>query len=232
MKRLPLVLLLCFLFSRLSAQDSWTFRKTGKNIIAKNTATGKEKVVFKGEYTNTVDDGDSVETSQEFEIVSYVGPYLTVLSESYSYMQGAAHDSRERIFMVINANTDKPAKLTDLFSESDILKVLLQDKVVQEATPDGFTPKNLSDLLENLNNDEGVSRFGDYMLGSFAFHHMEPGKVAIRMGLSYNSEAARGAFTQLGFFLPLPEKLRIPFTIANKNRTLMKDLKPKIPQFQ
>ena len=80
MKRLPLVLLLCFLFSRLSAQDSWTFRKTGKNIIAKNTATGKEKVVFKGEYTNTVDDGDSVETSQEFEIVSYVGPYLTVLS--------------------------------------------------------------------------------------------------------------------------------------------------------
>jgi len=50
--------------------------------------------------------------------------------------------------------------------------------------------------------------------------------------LAYSYEVARGAFTQLGFFLPVPDKLKAPLAAAVTNKTLMKDLHPKIPQLE
>lgn len=216
---------------QLSAQDSWTFRKTGKNIIAKNTSTGKEMVLYKDEDGTTVEDGDTTDFSEQYDIVSYVGPYLTVLNTSYSFMKGAAHDNRERIFKVTNANTNKTVRLTDLFNENDIFNALMQDKFVKSNLQEDASPKNLAELTESFRNDD-IARFDDGMYNSFAFHHVEPGKVAIRMGLSYNFGAARGALTQLGFFLPIPEKLKAAINTAVTNKTLMKDLKPKIGLYE
>jgi hypothetical protein len=52
------------------------------------------------------------------------------------------------------------------------------------------------------------------------------------VGLAYSYEVARGAFTQLGFLLPIPEKLKTPLAAAATNKTLMKDLLPKITQLE
>ncbi|HWA35025.1 MAG TPA: hypothetical protein VG737_12880 [Cyclobacteriaceae bacterium] len=213
------------------AQDTWKFRKDKTNIVATNTTTGKERVMFTDSETTTVDDGDSIDTSLEYALISYVGPYVTVLKSEYSYMKGAAHPNSERIFEVIDAATNKPVKLTDFFNEQDILTALMQDSYIKGALKKGVVPKNLAQLAAGLENTD-VARFGDYMYGSFAFHHVEPGKVAVRMGLAYSYGAASGAFTQLGFFLPIPEKLKAPLAAAAANKTLMKDLHPKIPQLE
>jgi len=214
-----------------SAQDTWKFKKDKTNIVASNVNTGKERVIFKDSETQTVEDGDSVSTSIEYALISYVGPYVTVLKDEYSYMKGAAHPNSERIFEVIDAGTGKPVKLTDFFNEQEILNALMQDSYIKGALNKGVTPKNLAELAANL-HDTDMARFGDYMYGSFAFHHAEPGKVAVRMGLAYSYSAASGAFTQLGFFLPIPEKLKTPLAIAVTNKTLMIDLHPKIPRLE
>ena len=225
-----LILLTSFLVSNnASAQDTWKFRKEKEKIIASDPANGKERAIFDGGETKSVDDGDTITTEINYAIVSYVGPYVTVLKSFYSHMQGAAHDSRERTFEVMDASTGKPVKLTDLFTETDILHALLQDKYIKDALTAGASPKSLAELTGSL-KDTDMARFGDYMYGSFAFHHVEPGKVAIRMGLAYSYEVVRGAFTQVGFFLPVPEKLKTPLASAVTNKTLMKDLLPKIPQ--
>ncbi len=224
----PLIFLLTY---PANSQDLWKFIKEKDNVVAVNSGTGKSHLLFKGGETNTVEDGDSTTTDISYSIASFVGPYVTVLESNYSFTKGAAHDSRERIFKVLDVNTGKAVLLTDLFNEADILKALLQDSYIKGALNPGITPKTLSELVSNLNNTD-LARFGDYMFGSFAFHHVEPGKVAVRMGLTYNYEAARGAFTQLGFFLPVPEKLKTPLALAVTNKTLMKDLLPKIPQLE
>ena len=133
-----------------------------------NPATGKERVIFEGGNTKSVDDGDTISTDISYTIASYVGPYVTVLKSYYSSTQGAAHDSRERTFEVIDASTGKPVRLTYLFKEADILNALLQDKYIKDALSDGASPKSLAELTTSL-NDTDMARFGDYMYGSLHF---------------------------------------------------------------
>jgi hypothetical protein len=229
--KLLLVSLASLIFSVASGQGAWKFRKDKTNIVATNVTTGKERIIFTDVDKETVEDGDSVSTSTTYDLISYVGPYVTVLKDEYRYMKGSAHPNTERIFEVIDAGTGKPVKLPDFFNEQDILKALMQDSYIKGALNKNVTPKNLTELAANLNNTD-MARFGDYMYGSFAFHHGEAGKVAVRMGLAYSYSAANGAFTQLGFFLPIPEKLRTALAAAVTNKTLMIDLHPKIPRLE
>jgi hypothetical protein len=65
-------------------------------------------------------------------------------------------------------------------------------------------------------------------LYAFAFHHLEEGKVAVRLGFEAETPACFEQLTQVGILLPIPEKVRVPleqaasgkagFLMADRNR--------------
>jgi hypothetical protein len=79
-----------------------------------------------------------------------------------------------------------------------------------------------------MTDDPCDMELGWNMLDSFAFHHIEGEKVAVRIGLSNVCSAANGMFTQLGLLMPIPQKLKTLLQEAASRKTLMKDLLPKI----
>ena len=69
---------------------------------------------------------------------------------------------------------------------------------------------------------------GESTLSSFAFHHIEGNKIAIRLALYSTAEATFGDLTQLGILLPIPGKrLDRSLSLANRKQEgfLMKDAK-------
>jgi hypothetical protein len=121
--------------------------------------------------------------------------------------------------------------LTDYFPEADILEAILADKAVQAAIADlPGTPRELKQLPQLFAKDyyelgdSGFELRPDF-LTRFAFHHLEDGKVAVRLGLPGHSGFNRSQHMQIGLLLPIPEALRGPLALAagRKQGFLMKD---------
>ncbi|MFK5971359.1 MAG: LysM peptidoglycan-binding domain-containing protein [Candidatus Marithrix sp.] len=55
-------------------------------------------------------------------------------------------------------------------------------------------------------------------LTQFAFHHLNKGKVAIRLNLLPNTSACQTKDIQLGLYLPIPTKLKMELEQANKGK--------------
>jgi hypothetical protein len=239
------LVILCLIVSTsacvIAQSGTWSFRKENRPgvkpvsekvalVIGKDSA-GKEILIATDRDTEQINDGDTISISDSYSIVSYAGPYVTLLRNNYEYMHGAAHPNVRRVFEVTDARTRQKVKLTDFYSHQQIFDVLRQDKFIQSSLAQGAKPKNLAELIASLETSCEVE-FSEQMLASFAFHHVEPGKVAIRIGLPNSCSAANGGFTQLGAFFPIPEKLKGWLPAASSGKTLMKDLLPRISQYE
>ena len=134
---------------------------------------------------------------------------------------------------MLTAPSKPPSASPNYFSEADLYSALLRRRRGQKrkslAAAGKPAPKTSAELLALLadNSNECDYRFEGATLTHFAFHHLEKGKVAVRVGLPYGCEAARGKLTQLGFLLPIPAKLQEALTAAaaQKSGFLMKDEK-------
>lgn len=162
---------------------------------------------------------DHIESQEDVELLSVVGPIVSYQDATYCDC-GGAHPSADTIFMTLNTqHPDKMPQLTDFFPENILLAALLKDKVVQDAlrASDHPMPKTLSDLkgvLYSLDNFSKDYRFDEAFLSHFAFHHIDGNKVAVRIGLPYATEVARGRITQIGLLLPIPESLKVTLNAA------------------
>lgn len=165
------------------------------------------------------------------KVLSVVGPYLSTEDGGYWNCLGTAHPGAVTRFS--SHHLWKPGqalRLNDIFPEAQILKALLAEPLIRKTlakakiTP---LPATLSALVKQLTelNDECEYYFDDDLLERFAFHHVEKGQVAVRIGLSHGCEAARGRLTQLGILLPIPPALQQPLLAAQTRRQgfLMKD---------
>lgn len=161
------------------------------------------------------------EAEQTLQLLSVVGPIMSVESHDYSYYKGTAHPSLYSRFTAIDfRNPNRIAQLSDYFPAEDIRKALLQDKLVQNhlgknkpaATLDGLV-RQLADL--NIDLDICEYGFDKDLLTRFAFYQIQDGKVAVRLGLSYGGEPCRGMLTQIGLWLAIPDTLRSALKTAN-----------------
>ena len=185
-----------------------------------------------------------------FRLLSVVGSLLSYEETEDTYCKSAAgswmwpHPSYETTYHVIDLNDpSKEVELINLFSEDEILKALLGDPLVKKALGDGRTrkaPKTIAELI-NVFELEGLSlepvagtaaaprgctfTLPEDILKQFAFHHLEDGKLAVRIRLQPDAGACRTARAQLGVVLPIPESLRGPLDLAQagKEGFLMKD---------
>jgi hypothetical protein len=186
--------------------------------------------------------------------MSLVGTVLSFEDSYYDYC-GGAHPSIDTRFTTVNlsqpgeiryAETQdtpqmdvdlekrgKVVKLTDFFSERDILRAMLVDPVVATALSKAAAqapPRTLAELVELFAEDDyelGDSQFElrpDF-LTRFAFHHIEGDKVAIRIGLPPHYGANQALSLQIGLLLPIPENLRRALLLADSGKRgfLMKD---------
>ncbi len=120
--------------------------------------------------------------------------------------------------------------LNKMFSEKPLLKALAADKVIKQAAEDSLDTTSVKAFLESI---DGKPLLGDgqcgtldaVLLNAFAFHHLEKGGVAIRLGVS-GAGPCRYNLTQLGLLLAVPAQYKTWFDNAaqKKEGIMMRDL--------
>jgi hypothetical protein len=165
--------------------------------------------------------------------LSLVGSLLSYSQEDY--MEGGAHPTGGTRYVTIDAaHPQRRLKLTDLFADSDVLRALLSDAVVQRVRrQENITdvPTTSAALIQQLagktfaDGEDIVYGFTTNLLENFAFHHLEHDTVAIRLCVPHGTELSRFHFTQLGLLLPVPDRLRDDLQRAAKQQAgfLMRD---------
>jgi hypothetical protein len=148
-----------------------------------------------------------------WQVMSSVGPWVTVREDRSEFCMPAAHPWGGASFATLDArHPERLANLLELFPDKAVLEALLADRLVQRAQHDvgGPRPRSTRALLAQLKEwgEECAYRFDDTLLTRFAFHHLEGKRVAVRIGLPYGCEAARGVLTEIGILLPVPTALR------------------------
>jgi hypothetical protein len=108
-------------------------------------------------------------------------------------------------------------QLTDLFSAKELFQALIKDRALRKL----LSPPLPADL-EALGAAVGTSHRG--LLDAFAFHHLERGRVGIRILLSAtdcpdrDDPDAHPKRMQLGVLLPIPDKLRLALELAQRKQ--------------
>ena len=194
------------------------------------------------------------EYGRRFEVLSVVGSLIS-FADHYSIFYGYAAPGLDTRFTTIDlakqgnityAYGDKTSvmdadltisgkivKLTDYFTEQDILRALLADPVVKKAIasldslPSPRTLAELPELFAKNGYELGDSRYElrpDF-LTRFAFHHLEGNKVAVRIGLPPHYGFNKAQHQQLGLLLEIPPALRTSLTLASTRQEgfMMKD---------
>ncbi|HEX8651106.1 MAG TPA: hypothetical protein VF708_09710 [Pyrinomonadaceae bacterium] len=171
-----------------------------------------------------------------FTLLSVVGSLVSLRDNYYSSCTGEAHPAGETRLLTLDLakpgqvdydeemdtdinNPGKVIKLTDLFPETDIVQALLADPFVRKnmLNPEiKSTPKTLEEFLNSIamtNSEEVCLTIDNDWLTRFAFHHIENGKIAVRLGFS-GLGPCRERLTEIGLLLPIPTSLKSPLALA------------------
>jgi hypothetical protein len=171
------------------------------------------------------------EQSRELSVLSLVGTIVSYQQADDVSCPGTAHPAAQTRYQSLNlARPAQPPLLTDLFSEASVLKSLLAEPTIRAALRDlnpAKLPSTTRQLVALLTQWSGACdySFPKDLLSRFAFHHLEGGNVAVRIGLSHGCEAMRGKLYPLGILLPIPKAMRLPLMKAQSRQAgfLMKD---------
>lgn len=216
---------------------------TGKDFTARAGAAGGTFVslreVLDHRYRmalDTLDDiGDFRDCVNEntVKVLSVVGSTISIERSEYSSCPGAAHPSVNTVYESFPlSNPDRRLTLGHYYDEQTLYDAIVADPLVKKAMVSGnitHLPATLPEFLDLLSTSiaECKYAFSREMLSSFAFHHIEGNRVAVRIGLSHGAGACRGNLTQLGLLLPIPSALADDLRAADKRTAgyLMRDLK-------
>jgi hypothetical protein len=192
-----------------------TYRWTDQDLTATIGTAGKPAFsvvqALKKEFGKPDADNGYSYYEVTFLPLSAVGSLLSY--ERDDYWDGGAHPSGWESFVTVDVhNPAQHLKLTDLFDAAQIRQALLSDPIVQHVlTREKIAPPpTLEELAKALSGKEfggerdGMYSFPENLLSDFAFHHVENGKVAVRLLLPHGSEIFRFHHTQLGLLLPIP----------------------------
>ncbi len=216
---------------------------TGEDFTARSGAAAGTAVslreVLDHRYRMAIDTLDDSEffkdctTENTVKVLSVVGSTISIERSEYGSCPGAAHPSVNTTYESFSlANPDRVLTLGHYYDERTLYDAIAADPLVKKAMASaGITslPATLPEFLDLLSTSVAECEYGfsREMLSSFAFHHIEGNRVAVRIGLSHGAGACRGRLTQLGLLLPIPSALADDLRAAD-NRTagyLMRDLK-------
>lgn len=165
--------------------------------------------------------------SVTFEVLSVVGTLLSYRDAGGGYTAGTAHPTGHTLVAVRDlARPDVSPTILDLFPEKQVVAALKADRWVRKfANPErGFDrAATLADLVAALDPDwaQGNATADDHDCtvdvsfdgsfgGMFYFHHVDKGRVAVRILVPPGSEWCNRANgpAEIGILLPIPDALR------------------------
>jgi hypothetical protein len=181
------------------------------------------------------------EVSISYRVLSVVGPIVSVEEFWYCDCRGAHPISHSRFIAYdVSRGTPaepRPAVITDWVDERELVRALAADRILRQAMDAaGVTdaPATLAALMEAVHGepvstgaDECTYAVGEDFASSFAFHHVEGDRVAVRFSLSHHVEICRGHIIQVGVLVPVSDRLRSHLAAARARTAgfLMADLR-------
>jgi hypothetical protein len=172
--------------------------------------------------------------SRFLRLLSVVGPYVSI-GDTVLYSNPGTYVA-ERFRVVDLRVPGKPIQLTDLFPERVLVDALIGDSVIKRALGQLSAkerPKTVAELAALLRarageRQQGKIYFPEDWLTGFALHHLEGGRVAIRVALPFMSGMREETVRHLGLLLPRPAALDAALDDAAARRAgfLMKDTRP------
>ncbi len=184
--------------------------KNGKQLFSARALAKKE---FEADFLTELSGQTDCQYDREFTLLSLVGNIASLKETESVKCQGLAEPSSEtRLAAYDLALADSKMELTRFFTESDILKALLAEPLIEKALAEADTthPSTLQALYEALEWSSIPFKGCEYQLpqdflNQFAVHHIQKNQVAIRLNLpaaSFSGCDSRNI--QLGFYLPIP----------------------------
>ena len=193
-------------------------RAEGYNELRFEDAAGAEELYLNASKDLTV----SVDHDASWQLLSVVGPLVSVESHASGMSPGAAHPYGYAKIMAYDLRRGrKVANLLDWFQAGDVFRALMQDKLVQTALKGHPKPTDMTQLLKETagyQSEDCSWGFDGDLLTHFAFHHVRGNQVAVRFGLSHGCEVARGGLTILAVYLPIPKALAADLAAARTGR--------------
>jgi hypothetical protein len=175
--------------------------------------------------------------SLKFTVLGLVGSLLSYEENEDSYCgqvngPGWNHPADQIHYRVIDLKQASASiSLAKFFEETEVLEALLADSTVKEALANAgksTVPKSVVELVKTINEEAEIKPikgsaeapkecgfvFPEHPFTEFAFHHIENGKVAVRLSLEPNSGACHSAHSQLGILLKIPSAIAALLTAA------------------
>jgi len=161
------------------------------------------------------------EVVRSTEVLSWVGPYLSLL-QSGGADCGGAHPVCSEHSETYDVRRGVQVDITDVFPESEVLAALRKDTYLRDTY---LTPLSKALGVELASLDfEALS--GKLMMAGgvrltrtgFYFHHVEGGRVAVRVMLFPMAHAVCGEKVELGLSLEIPSALRGAMEAAQAGR--------------
>jgi hypothetical protein len=153
--------------------------------------------------------------------LSVVGPLVSLHVAGDGYAPGAAHPYAYQTIEVTDVTrTGARPSLLDYYTERQIVGALEADPWIRKfRDPEAKAASTLAELTAALNDARGGGDDGEPtcaldaffdpdLVRAFAFHQLEGGRVAVRIGIPHGAEICRGTFHQVGLLLPIPPALR------------------------
>lgn len=160
---------------------------------------------------------------------SLFGTFLGYKLETSGY-GGGAHPYQWSKLYTVDLTNGHELTLTDLYTDQELLNALLQDPFIRRGlsarhgesqkfqTTQQFFDFFLHHNAQKNEPEDPTAKYGIYkfIFESFVFSDVKSDKVAVRIGLSHDSEMDRGAYTELGLWLPIPKKFEDDLQKARK----------------
>jgi hypothetical protein len=190
------------------------------------TIDGKRTSLFHEPGLKEVEDnsGDGMDATVQDSLLSVVGSYV-----SYEHSEsecGEGHCAGHVAYETIDLKKQRRrVSLTEFFAEPDLMKALTQDAVVADALAKaGKTrPTSFATLQKALGDLEVQVQGETYLTADFAtsfcFHHLEKGKVAVRINLPLKDSVGPMMNVELGLLLPIPPQLADALRAASERRS-------------
>ncbi len=199
---------------------------TGAAIFDAAAETKKQWKSMKNDDPNA-----SLDFERRYRLLSLVGPYLSF--EQYDGCDcGGAHPEEYTRFRTVDLSRGgADAKLNEIFPDSQLLRALLDDRIVKGAlgkislATAKAEPKSVAQLLQALDpkqvklQDCSYHFNKDTFLSSFAFYDFKGANASVRISLSHAVEICRGQMIQLGLNLSASESLRTALVGAKQNHS-------------
>lgn len=180
---------------------------------ARKSAAEKLKKTF-GDFSKN---GESPfeEYTFQYKILSVAGS-LMFLQETTSYSpQSYLNESYVAIDL---SNPKGTRKLTDFFSETEILNALLKNQMIVEdlKANDLHAPKNLTEFFAAFDREPTEAtekqidkcRFSKNVFESFAFNRIENDKIAVDLGVACRAEMRADKVYPFELLLPVKAELK------------------------